>query len=250
MSDAEHEPADKLPVGTVYAGIVRGYLRDWRVLAVAGVIIFLPVGLLEAGAPPELDVEDADGAVMLILAAIPLQIVLHVLGTVIYTGVVAAGERQARSQHEENLMGMVRDLPIVTLMIADVVLIAILIIGFLALIVPGVIFMIWFATLAPVIEIERLGVRAAFTRSRALVREQFWRCAAVIVPITALQAGVEQFGHDLGVAVLGDGFAGDAAAAVLANLLGGSLIALTAVVLYYELVGRHPEPTPSPAAAG
>jgi hypothetical protein len=93
-----------------------------------------------------------------------------------------------------------------------------------------------------VIEIERLGVRGGFARSRALIRAQFWRCAAVVIPATILQALLEQFGHDLGVAVFGHTFAGDAAAAVLANILGGSLIALTAVVLYFELVGRHDEP--------
>jgi hypothetical protein len=247
---APPEPREKLPIGEVYAGIVRGYLRDWRVLLTAGFVIFLPVGLIEAAAPPELDVDKIDGGVlMILLAAIPLEIVLHVLGTVIYTGVVAAGERQARSHQRESLIEMVRDLPLGTLILADVALVLVLIGGFIALVVPAIVFAIWFALLAPVIEIERLGVRAAFARSRALIHAQFWRCAAIVLPVTVLQAGAEQLGHDLGVAILGHNFAGDAVAAVFANVLGGSLIALTAVVLYFELVDRHEEPA-TPAAAG
>jgi hypothetical protein len=231
---------EKLPIRHVYGGILRGYLRDWKVLLVAGVIIFLPVGLIEAAVPPDLDADEFDGSVILFLAgAIPLEIVLHVLGVVIFTGVVAAGERQARSHQPESLMEMVRDLPLLKLAIADIALIGVLLAGFIALVIPALIFTIWFALIAPVIEIERVGVRAAFGRSRALIRSQFWRAAAVIIPVTLLQAAAEQFGHDLGIALLGHGFAGDAAAAVAANVLGGSLIALAAVVLYFELVARY-----------
>jgi hypothetical protein len=237
-------------VGVVFKGIFRGYVRDWRVLLVAGVIIFLPVGLLEAAAPPELDVDKIDGGVlMVLLAAIPLEIVLHVLGTVIYTGVVAAGERQARSHQKESIADMVRDLPFKTLILADVALVAVLLLGFLAFILPALLFLIWFALIAPVIEIERLGVRAGFRRSKELIQTHFWRCAVVVIAAAILQALLEQLGHDLGVAVFGHTFAGDAAAGVLANVLGGSLAALTAVVLYFELIDRPRKREPDPAPA-
>jgi hypothetical protein len=238
------EPTEKLPVRHVYGGILRGYVRDWKVLLIAGFIIFLPVGLIEAAVPPELDADEFDdGVILFLFGAIPLEIVLHVLGTVIFTGVVAAGERQARSHEPEDLTEMVRDLPLLKLSIADVVLVVLLILGFVAFVIPAIVFAIWFALIAPVLEIERLGVRAAFARSRALVRAQFWRAAAVVIPITLLQAGAEQFGHDLGVALLGHNFAGDAAAAIAANVLGGSLIALASVVLYFELANRHGDDT-------
>lgn len=242
---------EKLPVGTVYRGILRGYVRDWRVLLVAGLLIFLPVGVLEAAIPADLDIDQADDSViLLILAAMPLEIILHVLGTVLYTGVVAAGERRARSTETESVSEMLGDLPLKTLIIADIALIAVLLGGFIALIIPGFLFTIWFALVAPVIEIERLGVRAAFRRSRRLIHAQFWRCAAVVLPVIVIQASVEQFGHDLGITLLGHNFAGDAAAAVAANALGASLVALTAVVLYYELTPRHREiPEPAEAAA-
>jgi hypothetical protein len=249
-SEETVQPTEKLPVGVIFKGIARGYVRDWRVLLAAGFVIFLPVGLVEAAAPSELDIDKIDGGLlMILLAAIPLEIVLHVLGTVIYTGVVAAGERQARSHQPESIVEMVRDLPFKTLILADVALVIVLIGGFLALIVPAIIFTIWFALLAPVIEIERLGVRAAFARSRALIRAHFWRATAVVIPVTLLQATGETLGHDLGVAILGHTFAGDALAAIFANVLGGSLIALASVILYFELVARHREPVASTAPA-
>jgi hypothetical protein len=246
--EAKPKATEKLPVGVVFKGIFRGYVRDWRVLLLAGVVIFLPVGLLEAAAPPELDVDKIDGGIlMVLLAAIPLEIVLHVLGTVIYTGVVAAGERQARAHHSESIGDMVRDLPFKTLILADVALVLVLLLGFLALILPAFLFLIWFALIAPVIEIERLGVRAGFRRSRELIQTHFWRSAVVVIAAAILQAALEQFGHDLGVAVFGHTFAGDAAAGVLANVLGGSLAALTAVVLYFELIDRPRKPEVVPA---
>jgi hypothetical protein len=111
--------------------------------------------------------------------------------------------------------------------------------GFLALIIPGFIFITWFALIAPAIEIEGLGARAAFRRSRALVRPHFWRVAAIVIPLTFLQAALESGGEQLGHSLLGEGYPGNWLASVVSNLLGSPLYALTVLALYFEITARE-----------
>lgn len=62
-------------------------------------------------------------------------------------------------------------------------------VGFLLLIVPGVLLLTWWAVIAPVIVVEQLGVLAAFGRSRQLVGGYFWTVLGIVV-ITAVLTGV------------------------------------------------------------
>lgn len=62
-------------------------------------------------------------------------------------------------------------------------------IGFLLLIVPGVILLTWWAVIAPVIVVERKGVIDAFGRSKQLVGGSFWTVLGVVL-VTAILTGV------------------------------------------------------------
>jgi hypothetical protein len=62
-------------------------------------------------------------------------------------------------------------------------------IGFILLIVPGVILLTWWAVIAPVIVVEHKGVIDSFGRSRELVSGFFWPVLGIVL-ITALLTGV------------------------------------------------------------
>ena len=60
-------------------------------------------------------------------------------------------------------------------------------IGFLLLIVPGLILMTIWSVAAPVLVLERAGVFASLGRSRELVRGNGWQVFGVIVAIFAIE---------------------------------------------------------------
>lgn len=234
-------PADveRLRFRPVLRGIVRGYRRDWRVLLAMGVVIFAPIALLDVFIPTDLDTDDFDGAVVwLILATIPIQVALHLVGTVLYSGVIAAGERERRSGERPSFGNVARELPYGKLILADLAVIGVTIVGLIAFIVPGLVFMTWFALIAPVIELERRGVRDGFRRSREMVRPHFWRVAGLVLPLTVLQSVLENGASDAVHGLLGHGDIGTWCAEVVANIVGASLFGLTAVVIYFEILER------------
>ena len=109
-------------------------------------------------------------------------------------------------------------------------------IGFVFLIIPGLILMVIWSVVAPVTVLERPGVSAAFGRSRELVRGNGWNVFGVIVLVF------------LAVAVIG------VAAGLLADSLGSvgralvqwaissalaPVTALSASVLYFTLTGSR-----------
>jgi hypothetical protein len=117
-------------------------------------------------------------------------------------------------------------------------------IGFLLLVVPGLILMTIWAVIAPVIVVERSGVMAAFGRSRELVRGNGWQVFGVIVSVVliTIAAGIV-FGA---IAVsISDTAVMRILFNVIASTLTAPIAALAAAVVYFRL--RELEPSP-PAA--
>jgi hypothetical protein len=232
----------KLEMRPLVARIAGGYRHNWRLQLVAGIVVFVPIGLINAFDPLDGNLlEDWSGGWAALLALVLVgQAAIPLLGAVFYSGVVAAGEEERTSGTRRGLSEVARTLPYWTLIVADLALVVILIVGFIALIVPGIIFLTWFALIAPVIEMEGLSARAAFRRSRELVRPHVWRVAGVIIPLTILQSVLEGAGQGVGHGLLGDTFLGNWAGSTVANLLGSPLYALTVLALYFEITARAP----------
>jgi hypothetical protein len=230
--------------GPIVAQVIDGYRYDWKLLLGAGILVFGAIGLVSALDPlggNALDDWDGGWSVVLILV-IAAQISIPLLGAVFYSGIVAAGEERRRSGARHRIADVARTLPYRTLILADLLLFALMAAGFIALIVPGFIVITWFALVAPVIEMEGLGVRAAFRRSRVLVRVHFRRVAAVVIPLAFLQAALESGGDSLGHSILGEGYLGNWLAEIIANLLASPLYALTVLALYFEITAREDTP--------
>jgi hypothetical protein len=74
---------------------------------------------------------------------------------------------------------VLRSLPWVSLIVADLLAVLIVLIGLVALIIPGLIAITLLSVAGPVIELERQHAVAGLRRSAHLVRPHFWRVAAL-----------------------------------------------------------------------
>jgi hypothetical protein len=119
-------------------------------------------------------------------------------------------------------------------------------IGFVLLIVPGLILLTIWSVVAPVTVLERPGVFAAFGRSRELVRGNGWNVFAVIVLVFL---AVMVISIAAGLASTSLGSVGRAAVQWIVNAALAPATALSASVLYFELRGGRGGPVASAAAA-
>ena len=118
-------------------------------------------------------------------------------------------------------------------------------IGFILLIVPGVILLVIWSVVAPVTVLERPGVFAAFRRSRELVRGNGWNVFGVIVIVFVI---VFVISIVAGLATSGLGSVGRALVQWAVDSAIAPVTALSASVLYFALRGTHPEPALTPSA--
>ena len=108
--------------------------------------------------------------------------------------------------------------------------------GFILLIIPGLILMVIWSLVAPVTVLERPGVFAAFGRSRELVRGNGWHVFGVIV-IVFLAVAVISLAA--GLAASGLGSVGRAFVQWAVNAALAPVTALSASVLYFALRGQR-----------
>ncbi len=94
------------------------------------------------------------------------------------------GAREDRAREDEpeadgsRIRDVLRSLPWGSLILADLLATLIVVVGLVALIIPGLIAITLLAVVGPVIELERQHAVAGLRRSAHLVRPHFWRVAA------------------------------------------------------------------------
>ena len=82
------------------------------------------------------------------------------------------------TEHGTRIRDVLASLPWAALILADLLATLIILVGFVALIIPGLVAITLLAVVGPVIEIERQHAVAGLRRSAHLVRPHFWRVAA------------------------------------------------------------------------
>jgi hypothetical protein len=75
---------------------------------------------------------------------------------------------------------VIRDLPIVRLLVADLLLTLAVVAGLVLLVVPGVVLAVWTAPVFPLLTMERQPVKPTIRRSFAIVRGSAWRLFAIV----------------------------------------------------------------------
>ncbi len=114
-------------------------------------------------------------------------------------------------------------------------------VGFVLLIVPGLILIVIWSVVAPVTVLERPGVFGAFGRSRELVRGNGWNVFGVIVMVFVI---VVLISIAAGLAASGLGSVGHALVQWVVNSIIAPITALGASVLYFALLGTPAEAAP------
>jgi hypothetical protein len=208
----------------------------WPALLIAGLIVFVPLSLVDVFAEDLVEVEDADtGTLIAGIVAVAVSAVAATLGEAIYAGMVAGVVVAEREGRKRSIAGSLRHLPYGRLLAVDALAAGVIALGFLALIIPGFLFLAWFALVAPAVEIEKLGVRGAFRRSRELVRGHFWFVLGLLLPMLIAQDALSSAAQSASLWGLGEGFLGDWGGALIANLLTSPFYAVAVTVLFFEL---------------
>jgi hypothetical protein len=237
----------------VYVATARKCAERAGPLLLVGAVVFVPLGLLDALANRTGDLADVDSASDLLqgaLVAVGLaQAFTSLLGEVFYSGAVALMTARAQRDREPPSLGHLgRSLSYRKLIAVDLLFGIAVAIGLLLLVVPGVVLFTWFALAGPLVELDKVGVREAFARSRRLVRGNFLPVLAVLGPIAlaseVLVNAVLRAGHG----ALGDSLLSDWAVESAANVALSPFYAVAAVLITIELSGRRSPPRSQPVS--
>ncbi len=222
------------------AQVAGAYRAHWRTLLVAGLIVFMPLAVIELldhelqEPLADADLDDLDPG---LVAAVVVSVIGHatasLLGEVVYAGIIAAAVTGGEGRPD--LRRLLRHLPLRRLICVDLLWVAVVAVGFIALFVPGLIFIAWFALVAPAVEVEGRTVLSAFRRSRELVRRRFWLVLGLVLPIFVLGDALATAVQSASWWGFGDGVVGDWVGTVLANLVSSPPYALVAVFLFLGL---------------
>ncbi len=169
--------------------------------------------------------------------------ILSLVATTLFTGMVVELVADIRDGRRDSSVAQL--LQAVTPVLGQLVLVAIaagvgILIGFVLLIVPGLILATLWAVAAPVVVLERPGGLRALGRSRELVRGNGWNVFAVILLLVIL---VGLLSGAIGFAAESAGAGVGLIARVVIGVLTAPISALAAAVLYFDLGGSKADTT-------
>ena len=216
------------------------FRAEWVFLLVLVLAIFIPIGFVEA-VIGQVEADELSPELVLVVATV---VISALTGEVLYSGTVAALLAKTPAGDRPSITRLAGELAWGRLIAADILVSALIVIGLLLLIAPGIIFLAWFAFVAPVIEIEDRGLRDSFRRSRELVRGRFWIVLAVVLGVTltseALITGMVELAHS----VLGEGLFAEWLAEVAGEVLTNTPYAVVVVLMAVELMRERGEAPP------
>ena len=230
----------KLDTGRVFERIFDIYRDQFTLLIPAALILFIPVAILNG-----IVLAGGGALAALITAAISLIVTYWYQGMVVEAVVDILDGR--RDHTVGSLFSSVSPF-IWTLVGAGVLATIITIIGFILIIVPGLIALTFLAVVAPAVVIDRVGVTDALRRSRELVSGNGWRVFGVIVVLFLLTLVVSGIVSAIANSI-SDSFVGYAISDLIGRVLLSPLSAIAATVMYVELRHIKGEPLAQDAAA-
>ncbi|HEX2232894.1 MAG TPA: hypothetical protein VHG69_05975, partial [Thermoleophilaceae bacterium] len=230
----------KLDVGNVLTRTFETYRDQFTLLVPAALALFLVVAVLNG------IVLTTGGLIAFLVAAL-----IGTAATYWFQGMVVEAVRDILDGRRDHTVGSLFQsaAPVIVPLFLVGLLAGIgIAIGFLLLIVPGLILLTIWAVLAPVVVVERAGVLDAFGRSRQLVKGHGWQVFGVIVILFLITAAASAIVQAIFVGIA-DSFVGYFLADLIVRVLVSPLSAIAAAVMYFELKARHGEPVPEMAGA-
>ncbi len=226
--------AERISPISIYVRIARTYARWSSSLLLLAVIVFVPLGLIDAitvnaevrvAQRLQRTVRRSDAGAVVALT------VTGLIGEVFYSGAVAISLTHAEHGRAPSLREISRRLNYRRLIAVDLLYGLLVAAGLILLLAPGVAVFVWFGLAGPVVEIEGRSVRGAFGRSWDLVRGRFWTVLLVLGPIEVAGDGIAGIAAGLVHRLLGHSLLGTWVAESLSNVLLAPIYAVAAVLL-------------------
>ncbi len=224
----------RLDVGDVIRRVFDIYVDQAPVLMPAAAVVFVFTGIVSA-----VLVAAAPGLVL-------VSLVIVLVATTLFTGMVVELVADVQDGRRDATVSQL--LSAVMPVLGQLLLVGIVagigtVIGFILLIIPGLILVTVWSVAAPVVVLERPPGLRALSRSHELVRGNGWRVFGVILVLDvfirifagAVELVAESASTGVGIVVT-----------VILGVLIAPFAALAAAVLYFELRGA---PAPDTAAA-
>ena len=226
-------------VPALYVRIVRTYFNWAGSLLPLAVFVFVPLGLIHAVPvhfdATHLDLKGAIDVFVLVLAIVALG-ATGLIGEVFYAGAVAIALTHPHDGEPPSLREVARMINYKRLIAVDLLYVLLVAAGLAAFFLPGIALYVYLGLAAPVVEIERRGVRAAFARSFHLVRGHFWIVAAILLPLEVAGDAITNAAIHLAHVLLGDTLFAEWLADTSTNVLFTPFYAVAAVLLTLDLI--------------
>jgi uncharacterized membrane protein len=213
----------KIDVGAVIRRTFQIYVDQAPVLMPTAAVVFVISGVF---------------GILLVVASPALALVafiVSVVATILYTGMIVELVADVRDGKRDASVGQL--LRAVSPVLGQLILVAILAgvgeaIGFVLIIIPGLILLTIWSVAAPVVVLEHPGAVRALGRSRELVRGNGWQVFGVIL---VLIVGIGVLTEVIYVIASAAGTAVGLIVRVVLGILTAPISALAAAVLYFEL---------------
>jgi hypothetical protein len=246
----------------VYADVGRTYKAWAPQLLILGVIVFVPLGLIDAllNEVETNSLNVTEGLrVGAFLAAVGAVAVSSLFGEVFFSGAIAASLTHPEDQEAPSFRQLVSHISYGKLILVDILYVLILAVGFVALVIPGILLLVYLSLAGPVVELEKHSVLGGFKRSFHIVRGHFWMVAAVVVPIETVGDALNEFIVDGVHGILGHGLIPAWIGEAVGNIVTAPVFSVAIVLLTLDLIHardgtgpvlkRRPEPVPAGDAA-
>ncbi len=235
-------------VGQIFHQIFHIYRRWWIYILPFAAILLIPVDLIDSLVDAEIeklpDGKLSDWIVFSTLAGALASTSL--LGQVFLAGAIGLSLLHTQDGNPPKLRWLARHISYGRLIAVDLLFLVVVIIGWIFLILPGMLALVFFALVGPVVEIEDRGIRGAFRRSFGLVRKDFW---LVFWVLFLTQLGGHYLGSGINyvaISIFGDARIVEAIATGSTSVLIEPLFAIATVLLTMRLSGRKPPPVAAP----
>lgn len=235
-------------LGSTYARVWLTY-RAWAPsLLLLAVIVFLPLGLLNAlTMDVELDSLNLTNGIKLLALALAVGAVTAtgLIGEVFFSGAIAISLTYPHGERPPSLREISRRLNYGRLIAVDLVFVALVAVGLLLGLIPGVLAFVWLALAGPVVELEERTARGALARSMHLVKGNFWLVFWVLVPIQVLGDAIGHLLANLVHDLLGHTFVASWLAEAVTDFALSPIFAVAAVLLTIDLIRQRDGVAPS-----
>jgi hypothetical protein len=237
----------RLGLFSIYGRIWRTYFAWAGTLLPLACFVFVPLGLVHA-IPVHVEATSLNlnsgfeifGSVLALL----LLVTTGLLGEIFYTGAVAIALTHPHDGEPPSLREVAGTVRYRTLIAVDLIFGALVALGTLAFVVPGILLFVYLGLAAPIVEIEHRGVRAALGRSIRLIRGHFWLVLAILLPIEVFSDVATGVATHLSHNLLGDSLVAEWLTDTATNIVLTPFYAVAAVLLSIDLIAAKDGTSP------